>query len=285
MANICIPTPSYSIWFVDRADIWISQKLYQDRSLIEVLRPYCTNARYENRRNGFAIHLSQPKPLAFKLLNEYSDVAKIFRLELAWDFITKTQIEAENIENWLRSHLLELWRGNKEVAYYKTTRYSANRHNNQTAMYATRLSKIEKTPCVHLEWRLTGASAVQNAGFSLNFLATMNNTTHQMFWKKRTKFIEIDLQKLGRIILGRTRKNRRSRKYWASPVGPARLNISYDHFLRAGGTFLRAYGHNNFGIPDAQILIDVVTKRYKVVKEDFVNILPISDLISEGVRS
>jgi hypothetical protein len=151
-------------------------------------------------------------------------------------------------------------------------------------MYATRLSKLEKAPCLHLEWRLTGAGAVQNAGFGLNLLSTMDNTAHQEFWKKRTKFIEIDLQKLGRIILGRTRKNRRCRKCWISSVGSAKLNISYDHFLRAGGAFLRAYGLNNFGMPDAQILVDVVTKRYKVVKDDFVNILPISDLISGGVR-
>ena len=276
---ILIPTPvSFnSVWFVDRAHIWINQEIYCNGHLLAEISPYCADATYQERKIGYCIHLSQPTPMAFKILSDYRGVGEVFYIELAWDFITNTQDEAEKLENWIRSHLIELRRGSKRVYNFKTTRYSGNRNQNPTAMYANRQSKIAKKPCVHLEWRISGARSVSAAIGNLKSLVSIDDSAHMQFWNRRVRFIQINSTKLGRIVLGRTRIKGRyiGKLVFRTPCPVNNWVYTYDHLLRAGSIFRRAYGLNLFGEEDAQILVDKVRRRFHVDYTKFTDTIQI----------
>jgi len=283
MEEILPLKPLYSVWFIDRATLWIDKQLYGDSQLIDSLRPYCVEPEFQNRTNGsayrigrFALNLRQPTPAAFAILSSYGGVGDVFELELAWDFIMRTHCDAERFENWVRSHLVELWRGNKTVCNYEGTRYSGNRHINQTAMYSNRPSKIEKKPCVHLEWRMRGARAIHAAKCDLDNLAMMDDSFHRAFWEKRIRFVEIDLTKLGRIVLGMTRSKGRLKQSWVTKVTLPETNkiFIYDHLYRIGCFFKRFYGLDQQELDDLQTLVDVVKKRFGVNYTQYTIVLP-----------
>ena len=209
--------------------------------------------------------------MAFEILCNYCGVGNVFELELAWDFIMHTQSDAERFGNWVRSHLVELWRGNKKVFNYMDTRYSANRHKNQTVMYSDKSSKIENKPCLHLEWRMRGVRAIDAAKCDFNKLAIMDDYAHKAFWNRRIRIVQINLTKLGRIVLGRTRKKGRYMKAWVTEksFGTNNKVFIYDHLYRAGCFFKRAYGLDQEGLDDLQTLVDIVKKRFKVEYTQF----------------
>lgn len=276
MKNTSPPKSLYSVLYFDRAHIWITPELYMDRvHLKNSVSPYCAQVQFHRRINGFVIHLSQPTSMAFKILSDYCGVGNVFYLEIAWDFITHNRLDAEKLQEWFCSHMIELNRGcKKKASYYEipkknnnevtNTRYSDDYSKNHNIMYADKLSKKENRPCFHIEWRLRNAQSVFEAVGGITNIATMNDNAHMAFWKRKIKFVQINLNKLGRVVLGMTRSKGRLKKSLVKRVPLPRNNndIFYDKLHRVGSVYFRAYGLDVHGREDIQMLADEVLRSF-----------------------
>jgi hypothetical protein len=86
--------------------------------------------------------------------------------------------------------------------------------------------------------------------------------------------VEINLAKLGRIVLKKTRRNGRFKKSWMQRYGSSDRNIVIDRLKSAGNVYVRAFGMNEDGLLDAQQLVDNITNDFHVSYSNYVNILP-----------
>lgn len=87
--------------------------------------------------------------------------------------------------------------------------------NNFKYVIYARHSKIDDRPCVHAEWRITGASNLKRKTGIISIRDLTNYDLIKFFDEKDKRFIaneSIDLTKLGRWILGWTRKKSFSEK-------------------------------------------------------------------------
>jgi hypothetical protein len=122
---------------------------------------------------------------------------------------------------------------------------------------------------------MRGARTILAAKCDLKNLAIMDDCAHSTFWRRRIRFVQIDLTKLGRIVLGRTRSKGRyiEKLITKRLIAGGNKVLIFDRLLRAGCAFRRAYGLDEQGNDDLQMLVDVVKKRFKVDYTQFTTAL------------
>jgi hypothetical protein len=162
------------------------------------------------------------------------------RVDVALDFVAASFVEAEDLNTYLRNHLIQRWHGGKLLRVVKdTVYYGAAKSANNIALYADKPSRIDKSGyCVHLEWRINSARAVRAAGFhDVDDLLEFN---FREFWRRRLSLRDIprnqkELEDLGKSVRGQPKR----RGPWLEPIG---RRLVSNRFLRIGYTLLRASG-------------------------------------------
>ena len=170
-----------------------------------------------------------------------------------WTFSNKQQVD--EAYEFVRSFHIKRWRGEQWVVFCRgTSRYSAKQGvANLLVVYSDLPCRrvTEETACVHLEWRLNGARALQRAG--LGTIGQLLQLDHRAFWQKRLLMHTVDQQALGhhyRYVLGRGRKGRP----WIECYGP----ITYDFDGRSGYMLMRRAGGST------QSVVDLCRKQFDV---------------------
>ncbi len=83
------------------------------------------------------------------------------------------------------------------------TRYDGPRWApNLLVLYKDDCSRITGEPyCLHVEWKANGVRAVRGTG--IHSPADLANFDHRTFWQERLRLVDVDPERLGRLIRNR----------------------------------------------------------------------------------
>jgi hypothetical protein len=124
---------------------------------------------------GYRVIVHQPSPEMLAALDRYQTHyhGVLRRFDVAVDFTTETQAEAEAIARWLKTHVVLRWRrpGNM-LPFQGGINMIWTEHRNRTStpsrnleLYADKPSKVgNHGPCAHLELKFQRAAACRRAG-------------------------------------------------------------------------------------------------------------------------
>jgi hypothetical protein len=258
-----LPQPLAKLWYFDKIRIWLQRRLPEWR--IVWLRKHCRRRLYEKKRRKpwdpryvMGLELYQPDDEALQYLATLDGVLLNYvECALDWTFSNKQQVD--EAYEFVRSFHIKLWHREQWVVFYRgTTRYTAKQGvANLLVVYSDLLCRrlTEPTPCVHLEWRLNGARALQRAG--LGTVGQLLQLDHRAFWQKRLLMHTVDQQALGhhynRHVLGRGRRGRP----WIEYYGPG---LAYDFDGRSGYMLMRRAGGST------QSVVDLCRKQFDVAQ-------------------
>lgn len=151
---------------------------------------------------------------------------ELSKAEIKLDLLTRTRSDAKHLQAIFLEHLL-IESSSYPVKIEKGTAYfkpPTNAHGNPSpfnfVVYSDNPNKETGRPCCHLEWRVSGAAALENIG-----LITLENCTgfnHRDFWSKRLHLFTCP----SKAAIGR----------WLQPdnadVSPTMLTNRADKFLK-----------------------------------------------------
>ncbi|MFM0362135.1 hypothetical protein [Paraburkholderia sediminicola] len=203
----------------DRLTIWIDHP-YPDLP-VEDIRKHCGNisfmpcksATYQNVWQT-EIKLFQPSSTALKTLRNaigHRYRTKLSYAEIALDWITVDEAHARELWTFFLKHFkLRSSRHHvqfcEDTAYYKPRSVGESGRNAcNVVAYPDRLSKLNVPntvgrPCCHLEFRLTGPTAISKAT-NLFSVADCVAVDHQRFWQQHLTLFEVASKAdLGRIL-------------------------------------------------------------------------------------
>ena len=163
--------------------------------------------------------------------------AHLSYLEIALDWDFGTRLECETARALLDQHHVKAYQ-RKKLKWFLGTRYTNRRGSgNNLAIYSSKLSRISKSFCVHLDWRITGAGALRAAG-----LATIEDLIQLdpvEFWRTRLRLYALDLRELGRLYNVKVMKRRR--RGYCVQTFPG-LPFTYDWDQHVGHVLYYAFG-------------------------------------------
>ena len=149
------------------------------------------------------------------------------------------------------------------------TRYRSKAPN-VFVVYRDRQSKSgAEGYCLHLEWRIKGASAFRRAGFAS--VMDLLHANHREFWQSRLTFYRLDPDILGRRYCNWIRQRPRR-----TPRIIRLGKFSYNLERRAGGTIIRALG-------STQAVVDAY--RHKLRVRDGLQRINVDQLLPAGPLS
>lgn len=139
--------------------------------------------------NVIAIH--QPNWEALRAIGGLSS-ARVTRVAIAVDLLTRSLADAAAVHRWFARHLMQGDSPRSRMRQYKCTTYFdesvENRAGTCLAVYSHRPTKTEGGgPCCHLEWRTSGAQALERAG--LREPLDLVQLDLRTFWEKRIKLV------------------------------------------------------------------------------------------------
>lgn len=154
----------------------IPRKLYQDLKERNDGRLFPRRSRKPRTRlrPGQVWVLSQPTARALRLLERYrvrqqaSNLPKyaVYRVDIAIDFICDTELDAQAVGDFLRTHTLQKWHGSAFASDCCGTYYSAPAHRaRNVVIYSDKPSKITGDACAHLELRFRSVRKCREKGF------------------------------------------------------------------------------------------------------------------------
>ncbi len=227
-----------------------------------MLREHCGHLCVDDRGARFGqgyrqrLEFKQPGDSVLQWVAGRDDTL-INRGENALDFIFASPAEQDAAFEFLHQQLIRRWHGKTQKIKLVRgvrdkqrhgkrapelvdeielgqTRYDGWRAPNKIAFYKDRFSRVTgELNCLHLEWHLNGLAACQAAGIkSGEDLVTFN---HRQFWKERMRLVDVDPERLGRLIRNRA-GGTRSR---TAEIGKGNRMTSDDK--RNGWTVLQAY--------------------------------------------
>lgn len=166
-------------------------------------------------RWGSHVQLFQPSRAALALFNDAAGeryAVHLSYVEFAWDFITSTQADADEVATFLVEHLYVPYMRQEVVLDKGTTWYwnrltdaNGNKVDRNLALYASMPSKQAGTfvgrHCAHLEFRLNGGPELAKHGIvGPQDLLHLNHLT---FWDERVRLLRPkSLTDLGRWLGG-----------------------------------------------------------------------------------
>lgn len=188
------------------------------------------------------------------------------RLDIALDLICDNYEDALDLLRFVDLHLTQPWRRDSKRFHFKDTVYSKKivkgkkTPRNNIAVYQ-RKSKLTDAYCCHIEWRIISSNAISSNNITdINDLVNFN---YYEFWKKKLRLEYIDVYKLGKIALKRTR---RKKPLFMKHNG----KNYYDKFLMTGGLLSRCC-KSEYGT-SAQDLLDYFHNTAFDVKKSLVRL-------------
>jgi hypothetical protein len=246
-----IEPPTFNIasryYYFDAVQVRFSEPL--DRVELDLMRPLCLkplHAEYDKGKFGHGlreypqlIQLRQPTFAALRLLEERNRGEYfINKVELAHDLILQSEEEVfEALEffsmSWVQSHHGKTKRLNRigNTHYNSTGGWVRNNY----VLYPPKCCKITgEIDCLHLEWRISGTSAVRAVG--IGRFEDMTNFDHEAFWQKKLKLFSANSERLGRSFLNHAKQSRRRGSWMQEWSGLPKTNID----ARVGQLMMRA---------------------------------------------
>ena len=257
-ARRIVPTEKMS--YVDSIQLWLKNPLLP-RTRLDWLAARCDSidVRQQPKRWDPAyrvrLQVRRPSQEALQWLATLSGVLMNY-VEIGLDWTFTTEEERDAAHEFVINHHIKRWHGDQQVTFHKGTRYTAQRRvPNKLVSYADRPSRItEEIHCVHVQWRLNGARALQRAGIAT--VAELLKLDHHQFWKDRLLLRRVNQQALGRQynvhVLGKGRR----RGPWIAYYGPGK-SLRYNYDGRAGYILMRTRG-------TTQAVVDEFRKHFDV---------------------
>ena len=201
--------PIQVICYPDQLRVWTHHPF--SRRELKILRQWSEwvrpiNCFYDDRIVRQVLAITRPAWPALVLLSKRHDVhLSYLEVALDWDFATRLECAAARA--LLDQHHVKTYQ-RSPLQWYEGTRYTNRRGaGNNLAIYSSKLSRISKSFCVHLDWRITGAGALRAAGLAT--IADLMKLDPVEFWHKRLRLYEVDLRELGRLYSVKVMKRRR----------------------------------------------------------------------------
>lgn len=251
--------------FLDVVQLWIENPLPKE-VLLEI-KQHCGNDERTKHPRVWPhpmkfqpkwqqrIRLFQPSEIALDILKRSIRGDYLINyVEIALDLITPNPSEALHLSRYLIDHLVQRWHGGLRVNVVGSGLYWSEDRTvrNQFVFYADRASKESgELDCVHLERRTFHASAVRSLG--IHGISDLVRLDHRKFWAKHLTLYDLDFAKLGRIILGTTRRTDHVVQYSSEE-----LNVD----ARVGELEIRLHPERNPALPTTctQDVIDCLHK-------------------------
>ena len=231
--------PIHTVCYPDALRVWTTRPF--SRRELKALRQWCEYVRKEGFYWGDRIvrqvlFITRPAWPALELLAKRNDVnLSYLEIALDWDFATRP--ECRRARAFLNHHHVKRYQ-RRELNWYHGTRYTNRRGSgNNLAIYSDKLSRISKSFCVHLEWRITGVDALRAAGLAT--IADLMKLDPVEFWRKRLRLYAVDLRELGRLYSVKVLKRRR--RGYCVQTFPG-LAFTYDWDRSVGGVVYYALG-------------------------------------------
>lgn len=242
LINKIIGTVSY----IDTVQIWFPRRL--KRYELDTIESLCMGKRMYPICEKMVFHhkwkcrliLQRPKDEVFDFLYEhFGSELLINRVDVALDLLTESLSDAEIVKNYIHYHQVHLWHGKQPMYQYINTTYSAPRNSRRNYVtYASRLSKVIRKHCCHLELRFFAVDVVRNAGFP--DILSLKDINYHEFWTKNLQLRELDLEKLGRQFTKRPYRKKPLIKY-------DRNGKPYNYLIRVSKQILRSCAHSEQG--------------------------------------
>jgi hypothetical protein len=197
------------------------QPYYQDMwQTCPSQRPPCP-AKYR-----YLLQLRQPDGEALQELAKRNDL-HVNKVEFASDWSFSRWLDSDQAFLAVVICFVKQRHGKQRVNLFERTFYSASqRVGNEFACYADKRSRITGEPCLHSEWRITGASNLRRVGVSsVQDLLTWD---HRSFWQQRLLLYAVDRQRLGRQYNVKQSGRRRHRP-WVEVSRWGQHELVHDH--------------------------------------------------------
>jgi hypothetical protein len=232
------------VFYIDKVGIRTSHRWTPKE--ISLLRQHCgkpplfgvSKISYDRKR--YWTRLFQPNDQALQLVSAYEHNTSHF--EPAMDILVRKQSEVWMISEYFRKHSIQRWQGKQEVITHENTRYSAQVHTPagnyrrgvNRADYCDRLSKVTRTPCVHIELRYVGAQTIQRITGVTEAREFPHVDPVELF-RKGLLLAEVDLELLGREYENRLLGQRRRKpkvSVWGYNYDRSTGSMIYRHHAR-----------------------------------------------------
>lgn len=161
----------------------------------------------------------------------------VSRVDASLDLTTMSREDSACLMHFIEGHLVQRRRAKKQpvLRYITTIYYARAKARNNIAMYADCASKVNGSPCFHMDWRITKASAVRAAG--IHSVDDLLRLDLRSFWEKRLLLRDYpsneDLNRLGKNLRGQPRR----KGVWKFRVSK---DLVEDGFVRLATNFLRS---------------------------------------------
>ena len=252
--------PAGVIAYVDKIQLWLKTPLGTE---LDWLRSECGGLHHVRKSKRWdrsrsyrqRLQLLQPSLKVLQWLSALEGVLLNY-LELALDLTFDSEEERDEAHEFVCHYHVKRWHREQKIKFVKGSRYTGRRAvPNKLVSYADLACRITgEVYCVHLEWRLNGAPAVERAAIST--VRELLQLDVRQFWKERLILRTFDYRALGRQhnihILGKGRR----RGPWIKFLGRWK-SIAYDYDRMAGATLVRVCG-------STQAVIDEYRKRLDV---------------------
>lgn len=141
-----------------------------------------------------SLWLHQPRRAAVAYVRDHGLSTSIVRVHVANDLITASKADAQSLQTFLVRHLFPFGRPTESITWKGSTTYfgytTAFGPGVSVCIYADRQNKVgpEGSPCCHIEWRFSGARALQAACLrSPSDLLALN---HTRFWSNHIRLVQ-----------------------------------------------------------------------------------------------
>jgi hypothetical protein len=199
--------------YFDGVQVWLKQpigyiakaKLMQECGhLFAKRQPARFDYNYRQR-----VQLKQPGPEAISWIASRPD-AFINQVELSLDLVFANAADRDDSVEFFNRHQTRRWHNkNQGIRRVETTRYDAARTApNKIVVYPQDVCRITgQLDCLHIEWRANTRRAVICAGVRSG--TDLIKFDHYGFWKSRLLLVDLNKERLGRLIRNRSAKTKR----------------------------------------------------------------------------
>ena len=112
--------------------------------------------------------LSQPSAELIKSLSGAITDYRISRLDVALDFICRDESDVAALRKFVDQHLTQMWPSRCGLRLTNGTAYLRRGGQRRNVLwYSDRLSKLDGSPCLHVEMRFIGSADVRRIGVEL----------------------------------------------------------------------------------------------------------------------
>jgi hypothetical protein len=221
-----VKPPRATYYFFDKIQVWMKQPA--DTTTLARLRKLCGSmldplnlpaGLHRHRHYRQRLTFMQPQDELLRWLAARKGM-RINMVELAIEYVYGHRHDRDNAFEYLHRRLIRRWHSRRQLIRISRTsrheqlgqpthgklpgtRYDGGRRAaNRTAFYRAAYSRVTgELDALHLEWRCKGLRAVRAAGISS--AADLLRFDHQRFWQRHLLLVDIDPERLGRLIRNR----------------------------------------------------------------------------------